>query len=162
MVERHLAKVDVVSSNLIARSIFPSLPHGRLFLCPLTRYLQTMQIKITAIHGHGDHKKEYVYLTALADCDLGQYALVRSTYLDSSQISHSSRAFYWFPNTLVKKGDLISLWTQAGINTFGKTNKGLPVHRFYWGSEETIWNDKDDCAVLLKISEDAFFRAQPE
>jgi hypothetical protein len=130
-------------------------------LCPVAVYLQPVEIKITAVHGHGDLKKEYVYLTALKDCNLGDYALVSSTYLDDSRITNRGRNFYWFPNTKVKKGDLISLWTQHGTDTFGKTNKGLPVHRFYWGSAETLWDGKEDCAVLLKISGDAFFKTQP-
>ncbi|MDD0841485.1 hypothetical protein [Pseudomonas sp. Gutcm_11s] len=110
-----------------------------------------MDLKILSVHGHGDHKEEYVLLEAIEDCDVGRFQLCDTTFTRDGKVSNKLRHTYWFPDKEVKKGDLISVWTKTGSDTTTKNKKGTPVHRFYWGLTKAVWNDDGDCAVLQYI-----------
>ncbi len=113
-----------------------------------------MNIEILSINEHGDASKEYVMLKANSTIDLGNYAIVDTTFNKKGKISNVMRHYYRFPKGhIVKKGEYISLWTCKGENKTGvKTTKGNPLHRFYWGSSHAIWNDNDfDVAELLFV-----------
>lgn len=119
-----------------------------------------MKLKIISVHGHGDFDKEHVFLQALENCDIGKYALADSTYTDADHVSNKLRHFYWFADKEIKKGEYVSLWTGKGTNTVTKTDKGVPIHRFYWGLDKAVWNDTGDCAVLLEINTWQFFKVK--
>ncbi|RZJ89583.1 MAG: hypothetical protein EOO20_10555 [Chryseobacterium sp.] len=113
-----------------------------------------MNLEILSIKEHGDATKEYVMLRANATIDLGNYAIVDTTFNKKGGVSNVMRHYYRFPKGhIVKKGDCISLWTCKGTNRTGlKTTQGDPLHRFYWGSSHAIWNDSDgDVAELLLV-----------
>lgn len=110
-----------------------------------------MTAKIISIHNHGDFDKEYVLIEATEDCDIGRFLIADSTYTDDGKVSNKLRHTYWFPDTAIKKGDLVSLWTKPGQRTATTNNNGTLVHRFYWGLETAVWNDEGDCALLQEI-----------
>lgn len=113
-----------------------------------------MNLEILSINEHGDATKEYVMLRANATIDLGHYAIVDTTFNKKGNVSNVMRHYYRFPlGHVVKKGEFISLWTCKGKNETGlQTNKGNPLHRFYWGSSAAIWNDSDpDVGELLFV-----------
>ncbi|TSP09184.1 hypothetical protein [Cupriavidus campinensis] len=119
-----------------------------------------MKVKIISVHGHGDYDKEYVYLQALEDADIGHYVLADSTYNSNGTISNKVRHTYWFPDGIVKKGSYISLWTKPGKNVVDTNSNGQTVHRYFWGLKEAVWNDDGDCAVLLEIGAWQLHRAK--
>ena len=119
-----------------------------------------MKVKVISVHNHGNQNEEYVLLSVLEDCDIGDYMLADSTFTADDKISNKVRHTYWFPDKDVKKGELVSLRTKKGSNTEIKTEKGTVVHRFYWGLKESVWNDEGDCAVLFLVNDWAKYRVK--
>lgn len=119
-----------------------------------------MDIRITGIHGHGAAPKEYVAMRVDADCDVGDYILADTTYIEPDQISNELRHMFWFPNKQVEAGDTIILRTGTGTNTEEAMDDGSTKHRFYWGLKSAVWNDTGDTAVLIKVEEWAFRKAK--
>lgn len=119
-----------------------------------------MQLKILSVHNHGDFEKEHVLLEATADCDVGKYQLCDTTYSAKGNISNKLRHTFWIPDKLIKKGDLVSVWTKTGKDQEAKTDAGRTVHRFFWNLSTAVWNDDGDCAVLQHISAYQVFKAR--
>lgn len=117
-----------------------------------------MKLKIISVHNQGDYDKEYVFLQALEDCDVGKYAVADSTYTTPDTVSNRLRHFHWFTNKHIKKGEYVSLWTGKGTDTVTKTDSGIPIHRFYWGLATAVWNNTGDAAVLIETSDWQFFK----
>ena len=111
-----------------------------------------MDLTIRAIRDAGNAKLERIVLKVCEDCNVGDFLIMDTTY-DGDRISNKLRHTYWFPDKVVKKGDLVILYTKEGkinekINLSGNTS-----HFFYWNLKETVWNKDEDCAVLFSISE---------
>lgn len=119
-----------------------------------------MQVKIISVHNQGSYESEYVLLKVSEDCDIGKYQLCDTTYTSDGQVSNKLRNTYWFPDRLVKKGDLVSLWTKTGKNTTDKNDSGTPIHRFYWNLAKPVWNNDGDCAVLQHVPSWQHFKAK--
>lgn len=109
-----------------------------------------MDLEVVQISDQGEYDKEYVVLKANEDCNLGDYILADSTYSAAGQPSNKARHVFFFPLMDVKKGEYISVWTKPGKNVKAETAQGDPIHRFFWGLKESIWNDTGDCAYLMK------------
>ncbi|WP_370307591.1 hypothetical protein [Sinimarinibacterium flocculans] len=119
-----------------------------------------MKLEIISVHGRGEYDNEHVLLKVTDACDIGHYMLGDSTYTADGKVSNKVRHTYWFPDTEVEKGDLVSLWTKAGTSTYGTTKSGDPVHRFFWGLKTAVWNDTGDCAVLWEMNTWQFFKVR--
>jgi hypothetical protein len=112
-----------------------------------------MSLKITLIQKDGDAKKEYLFLQATADVNLHDYVIVDRTYSKDGKVSDIHKHFYRFPVHQVKKGEYVSLRTGKGSHLMTKTEQGVPIHRFYWGSDAPFWNDsKIEKAEILKVA----------
>lgn len=111
-----------------------------------------MSIKIKAIRDAGNYLKERLVLKVLRRDDIGSYAVFLTTSYDGSVTGERVLA-YWFPDKNIKAGDLVVLYTKQGNNQYKKYPSGSTTHFFYWGLEESIWNDPDDTAVLVQIEE---------
>lgn len=119
-----------------------------------------MKVTIRSVHGHGDYDKEYVVLDVKDDCDIGRYLVADSTYTSETKVSNKLRHLYWFPDKQVKKGEIVVLYTKSGKNYSGTTDRGTPVHYFYWELGVPVWNDTGDCAVLIEANTWEFKRAK--
>lgn len=113
-----------------------------------------MKIKIHSIQNHGDSSKEYVALEALEDCEIGNYAIVDTTYTSNGKVlSNKWRHFHRFGAQLLKKGDFVMLYTRIGRNSSESflrkdTQQSVMAYHRYWGLESSVWNDGGDCAAL--------------
>lgn len=110
-----------------------------------------MKLKITSVKNQGDANKEYVMLKALEDCNLNNYMILDNTYDAAGEPSNKSRHIYIFPDFSVKAGQYVCVSTRKGKYKLGKTDKGNPLHYFYWGLEHSVWNDDGDVAHLIRI-----------
>ncbi|MBC3239531.1 hypothetical protein HU723_10095 [Pseudomonas lurida] len=111
-----------------------------------------MKLRISAVGEQGDASKEYLMLSALDDCNLSSYAVVDNTYDSSGKPSNKIRHTFFFPTKQVKKGEWIVLYTKPGVYKLGQTNNDKPLHYFYWGLTNAVWNDTGDTVHLLEIS----------
>ncbi|WP_316795452.1 hypothetical protein [Pedobacter agri] len=118
-----------------------------------------MSLIIDNLEKNGNASKEYLLLKAADDVDLSSYAVVDRTY-KNGQVSNIHKHFYHFPSKKVKKGEYVSLRTEKGKDETVNNPKLGVVHRFYWGSGASIWNDSEiEEAELLKISSVATVKA---
>lgn len=111
-----------------------------------------MKLEIRAVQGQVDAPNEYLMLLALDDCDLSSYAGADNTYDASGSASNKVRHTFFFPSKQVKKGEWVALYTKSGKYNLGKTTSEKPLHCFYWGLTNAVWNDSRDIAHLLEIS----------
>jgi len=113
-----------------------------------------MKLKIKSIKDAGIVEKERLILKVLQEDDIGYYVVFKTTSFEDDSISNKVRYAYWFPDNQVRTGDLVILYTKSGRES-KKFNplSGITSHFFYWGLEKTIWNEKNDSAVLLEVKD---------
>ena len=75
-----------------------------------------MRIQIVGTVGRGRPSQEYLHLRVLVDTNLLYYLVLDTTYLSPAAISNQKRHSFWFPETLVKAGDNVFLYTGPGVN----------------------------------------------
>lgn len=111
-----------------------------------------MKLQILGLINRASRTDERLYLRALADVNLSFYIVFDTTYLSPSAISNEQRHAFWFPNTPVKAGDHIVLYTRPGTQTSQLNPDGTSSHFFFWGLGHPIWNNTGDCAVVFEVN----------
>jgi hypothetical protein len=112
-----------------------------------------MKIEIVEILDRAVANKERLWLKVISNTDLQFYVVFDTTYTSNTNISNLQRHAYWFNPKPVKAGDYVVLYTGKGTpSKMPNGNGGAMTHFLYWGLENTIWNKKEDCAVLFEVS----------
>ncbi len=101
---------------------------------------------------HGD-SNERIILDVNADTDIGEFLILDTTYTTRGRASNKVRHPYWFPDKIVRKGDTVVLYTKRGENRTRINDNNTCSHFFYWELEHNIWNNNDDCAILLHVDD---------
>lgn len=109
-----------------------------------------MDIKILSIKDAGDLDNERIVLQATNDCNIGDYIVFDTTY-DGEFVSNKLRNSYWFPDEKIKKNDKVILYTKQGNEKLKENISGFNSHFFYWDLKKTVWNENEDCAIVVKI-----------
>jgi len=120
-----------------------------------------MDLKVMSVHGQGDKTEEAVVLRVLKNCNLKGYMILDETFDAKGKVSNKHRHVYDFPDLEVKKDEYVFLMTRVGTNVRGKAKNGEPAHYFYWGLNNSVWNDSGDTVHLLKIEDAASFQIAP-
>lgn len=108
-------------------------------------------IRFLHVRNRGVLEKERLVFKADEPVDLGRYFLFKTTLLDDDHVSSRVESTYWFPDKIIKIGDLIIVYSKIGTES-DKTNEDkTKSHFFYWDSERPLWSKKDDCPVLSRI-----------
>jgi hypothetical protein len=109
-----------------------------------------MDLEIISLY-QGDGVDERLVLKAVADTDIGHYFVVDSTYNKDNTLSNHFRHTFWFPSQIVKKGELIVLYTKKGNNYYRKPTDKQPTgaHFYYWDVNHNVWNDDHDSVTLI-------------
>lgn len=110
-----------------------------------------MKIKIRGVVDFKKQPSEKIVLDVLENCDIGEYLIFDTTYTKDGKISNKLRHSYWFPDQIVKKGDIIVLYTKEGSNTSTINANGTRNYFYYWNLKNSVWNDEGDCALLMHI-----------
>ena len=108
-----------------------------------------MKYSALNIQGRGELANEYVAFTSQTAHSLSFSVLPRSYYVAENAISPGAVDAFWFPNQLVKPGDSIILFTKAGLNTNRTDASGVTSYFFYWGRPDSVWKNRESCAVLV-------------
>jgi hypothetical protein len=111
-----------------------------------------MKLEIIKIIDRGIALKERLWLRVLNDTDLSFYIVFNTIYLSTNSISSTQKNAYWFAPQKVKTGDYIILYTGSGTPSNSKNADGTTNYFFYWGLPTTVWNIKEDCAVVFEIN----------
>ena len=100
----------------------------------------------------GDIKNERVVLKALEDFDIGYYIIARSSLLSENKISDSIDNVFWLPAQIIKKDDLVVLYTRKGSNSNRQNDNGSKTYFYYLNLENPIYEKPIDCAILLELN----------
>lgn len=98
-----------------------------------------MNVVINTIADKGSIQNERVVVKALVDVDIGRYGIFR-TGKSATGITNSVYNTYWFPDRQVRAGDLIVLYTKAGVYSVKRNLDGSDAHFYYWGLSAPLWN----------------------
>jgi hypothetical protein len=112
-----------------------------------------MIFRISEIANAGELKRERIILKAITAGDLGRYAILRAWKGDDgSPLSGSIPNCFWFPDTAVKSGDIVVLYTKEGEDSEKENPSGSKSYFFYWDLESPIWLSKEHTAVLVNTT----------
>jgi hypothetical protein len=109
-------------------------------------------IEIVSVADSGNLDNERVVLRARNACNLANYLVLDSTYVEGGGASELNRHVYWFPIWSVETGDYIILYSKRGRNRTFVDADGDKIHVFYWGLGRTVWNEDGDAITLLYAS----------
>lgn len=110
-----------------------------------------MKLQILGLVDRKGPGKERLHLRVLADANLSFYMVADTTYTNPTAISNKHRHSYWFPSRLVKAGDHVVLYSGIGTESSKLNSDGTTSYFYYWGINQTIWNNTGDCAVLFEL-----------
>jgi hypothetical protein len=110
-----------------------------------------MTLEITNIRDSGIAKSERLVMKATTNLDVGEYAVFATGYRDGTPLAQDSLA-YWFPDKKVAKGDLVVLYTRAGVLSEKVNASGSTSHFFYWDHADALWKSGETAAVVAKIA----------
>ena len=119
-----------------------------------------MRLKFNNITDAGDIEKERVVFRAMANIDIGRYALLRTHPSEDGGATTDIIDVFWFPDQDVKSGDLVVLYSKVGEPRQKEIAKGSKAYFYYWGKSEAVWIDKEKVGVLLSISAWRIFHPQ--
>ena len=112
-----------------------------------------MKLEFSSFADAGDHDKERIVIKALSDLDIGEYAVFLSALSDTRSPTAGRKTAYWFPDGMVKPGDLIVLYSKSGSSSKKDIGEGRTAHFYYWGLDKAVWGNDDKTAVILRIAE---------
>jgi hypothetical protein len=105
-----------------------------------------MKLEIQQIKDRGKMDERIVFI-ANEDCDIGRYFVFTTKKKNEKVVFTHLTEPYWFPDKLVKKGDLVVLYTKVGNSSFKVYEDQTTSHFYYRKIATPILNDKN--AVLL-------------
>lgn len=112
-----------------------------------------MKLIIKQVKDHGTIKNERIILQAIDNVDVGYYMIADTTYINKDEVSNKLRHTFWMPDKIIKKDDLIVIYTKNGKDSINNNKSGTQTHFFYWGLEKTIWNIEEDAAAIFSIND---------
>ncbi|MDR9774322.1 hypothetical protein RJJ65_16950 [Rhizobium hidalgonense] len=110
-----------------------------------------MSLILRSYRDEGVLASERVVMLANADCDVGEFLLLKSIF-SRGEVYPGGASAYWFPDALVKKGDYVVLYTKEGSTKNKVSDSGQTTHFFYWGMSHPQWATKHAAAVLMHVN----------
>lgn len=111
-----------------------------------------MNLVTDYISDAGSADKERLVIKVTRPDDVGNYAVFHSKFTTAGKVSSKVQHVFWFPDRLIKAGDLVVLYTKVGTNSQKQNTDETTSHFFYWGLPAPIWSEADSCAVLLQVA----------
>jgi len=99
-----------------------------------------MKLKIKNIKNK-ETDEERVVLTVSEDCDIGKYFIFISKKINDKIVYTSIKRPFWFPDKVVKKGDLVVLYTKKGDDSFKENKDGSTSHFYFRNLKSPIHID---------------------
>lgn len=104
----------------------------------------------------GNLEKERIVFKVTEDGDLGKYIIAKTHTIGSHSISSVLSEVFWLPDQLVKKDDLVVLYTKRGARNSNQNQNGTTSYFFYWGLEESLTNEPNNGIVVLETTWKAY------
>lgn len=106
-----------------------------------------MNLKLKSIADKGNPQKERLVIRVVNDTDAGEFIVMRTGFVDD-EVNIGVESAYWFPDKPLKAGDLVVLYSKAGIIKDRPLDSGGNVYFFYWGQSTAVWQSANTAAVL--------------
>jgi len=106
-----------------------------------------VNLKLKSLADKGNPQKERLIIRVLNDTNVGEFMVLRTGFVNG-QVTVGVSNTFWFPDTMVKAGDLVVLYSKSGAITEKVLESGNKAHFFYWGQDSALW-EVDDIAVVL-------------
>ncbi|WP_156880545.1 MULTISPECIES: hypothetical protein [Thermomonas] len=111
-----------------------------------------MKLKISSYADAGNFQKERIVFKAISELELGEYAVFCSALSSDGNATSGKKTAYWFPDGVIKKDDLVVLYTKKGTSSTKELDGGRTAHFFYWGDDRAMWGSSSNAAVLLQVA----------
>jgi len=111
----------------------------------------TIPISKIYVDNKNDLKTEHISFRFTEDFDIGALIIADNTYDSNGKPTNKTRHTHAFAHQLVKKDELVVLWTKKGNYAVSVDNTGKPQHNFYWGLGATVWNVDGDVAHIIDV-----------
>jgi hypothetical protein len=110
-----------------------------------------MRVQVVGITDRGIPDRERLHLRALVALNLSNVMVVSTRYGSVATVFPGGLPSYWFPAKIVKPGDNIVLYTNAGMPTEETVPGGVSNHFYHWGFGTPIWSDPAACVVVFDV-----------
>jgi hypothetical protein len=107
-----------------------------------------MRVEIRGIIDYGKPESERIIIDVLENCNIGHYMIMQTNYTHHERPSNKIKTIFIFPSQPMQKGDTVILYTKEGKNSM--LEKGGKIeYSFYWNMDKCIWNNMDDCVLIV-------------
>lgn len=110
-----------------------------------------MKIKISGIKDAGNLEGERIILIAEEDVDIGDYMTCYVRETDETTISTDIQSPFWFPNTKLKKGDRVVVYTREGQRGRKVGDDGSTSYFYYRNHNEPLCRDEAMGGLVLEV-----------
>jgi hypothetical protein len=110
-----------------------------------------MKVQVVGITDRGIPDRERLHLRAMVALNLSYLVVVSTRYGSLSTVFPGGVPSYWFPAKIVKPGDSIILYTNAGMHSEETGPGGVSNHFYHWGFGAPIWSDPAACVVVFDV-----------
>ncbi len=108
-----------------------------------------MKLEIKSVKDKGTNNERLV-LQVKETCDIGNYFVFTAKKIKDEVITESVKNNFWFPDKILKRGDLAILYTRNGNESFKENINGSKSYFFYRGLANPIYNEST-YALLVEI-----------
>lgn len=110
-----------------------------------------MKLKFSNIHDIGNLERERVAFNATAETDLGFYIVFRAR-IAGNGVSNRLEESFWFPDKVLKAGDVVVLYTGRGTESLKRMDDGSTMYFYFWNLEKPLWNEDDSVPLLTSLA----------
>lgn len=107
-----------------------------------------MKMTLSYVAARGDVENERLIFVVADDGDVGEYLAIRTRYAGDLLTTDIQQTF-WFPDSTVKRGDRVVLYSKTGTQKISDRKDGGKTHFFYWGLTEPQWKSEEFGVVLI-------------
>ena len=112
-----------------------------------------MELEIRRIKNAGT-EDECLVLRVNAECNSGNFLVFDETYQNDQTVSNKLRHLYIFAPYTLRLGDFVWLFThKVGEYSTHRNTSGTTTHKFYWGLDNSIWNQNGDKVYVVHYDE---------
>jgi len=109
-----------------------------------------MNLKIDQIKNRGEIARERIVFKVTNDLELGTFIVFKTDKFDDNSFSGNPEELFWFPDKIIKKDDVVVLYTKDKEEIERLNPSGNKSHFFYWGHEKALFSNQDKIVVLIE------------
>ena len=114
-----------------------------------------INLAIVGLYNRGQ-QDEYVEMEAASSCSLSRFTLIRRVENEEGYYDYSQIRLYELPDTNVRKGNRIRLYTGFRKAKKERLPEGV-TYNFSWNLESPIWVGRRSCPELIEMGDSTTF-----